>query len=264
LNTIKIILLAVSMAVAAEPVVQDSVVLLPPGAFAPSFSLQSPGGERHSLSMWCGKQLSKPHVNKVQHTIIVSFWATYCLPCQKEIPELMKFAEKHAKDPIKIFCISLDKEGEQIVSPFVKQKGYTIPVLLDPYKRIAANFGVKSLPALFVIGPDGIIRYSSVGYNEDVKLDELLEKAVQSAVQFKNFGPAPESGKIESVDVKPDIAVSLSQNIAPRDKWHSVARVECGEDLKIVAAESGVPADTLKLWCSQLKEAALEKWNSKK
>jgi thiol-disulfide isomerase/thioredoxin len=242
----------------ADSAVVDSVKILTPGVEAPSFSLPSLSGERQALNVWCGKQLQKPYVNKVPRTVILSFWATYCAPCQKEIPELMKFAEAHKKDPIKIFCISLDKEGAPAVRTFVNEKGYTLPVLLDSYKRTAANYGVNSLPALVVIGPDGIIRYSGVGYREDVPLAQILEGAVQAAVEGRNFGACEDPGKTQSVDVVQDNPAV--QDVAPRDRWHAIARVECGEDIQAVAGETGVSVDEMKMWYSQLKDAAVELW----
>jgi peroxiredoxin len=110
----------------------------------------------------------------------LSFWATYCLPCQKEIPELQKFMTNHTKDSIKLFCVSIDKEGADIVAPFVTKRDYTVPVLLDRYAKTAGRYGVKHLPALFVVDTHGIIRYSSTGYDDKVKLREKLEGLIRS------------------------------------------------------------------------------------
>jgi|GEM_PF-657972 len=260
------ILITTSVCACARAEEKGISTLLPPGAEAPSFSLPTLSGERQVLGVWCGKQLLKPYLNKIPHTVVISFWATYCKPCQKEIPELMKFAEKHKDDPIKIFCISLDKEGASVVAPFVKEKEYSLPVLLDPFKRTAERYGVKTLPALIVIGPDGIIRYASAGYKENVSLDNLLERAWDAAKQGKNLVvSASEMSGGESVEVREDATGGgQAVEVAPRDRWHAVARVECGENIKTVADELGVSSEEIKQWYAQLKEAALEMWKSKR
>ncbi|MBD3392624.1 MAG: redoxin domain-containing protein [Chitinivibrionales bacterium] len=236
---------------------------LPPGTEAPSFSLPTLSGGRETLRIWCGKKLAKPYVNKVPHTVVLSFWATYCKPCQKEIPELMKFAEKNKDEALKIFCISLDKEGASVVAPFVKEKGYALPVLLDPYKRTAQRYGVKTLPALVVIGPDGVVRYSSVGYKADVPFQKILKKAVASAKDGKNMSAA--EGEGESVDVRLDAEDTSSVGaVSPRERWKAVARVESGESLADVADELGIEEEQIKKWYEDLKKAAIELWKEEK
>jgi cytochrome c biogenesis protein CcmG/thiol:disulfide interchange protein DsbE len=137
----------------------------------------------------------KPYSNKVRNTVILSFWATYCQPCQKEIPELQKFMANHANDCDKTFLRQhRQRGGKDIVDPFVKKYHYTVPVLLDRYKVTAGRYGVKHLPALFVIDAHGVIRYSSTGYDDKMKLQDKLEGQIRSlkgpvAVKTKTGGP---------------------------------------------------------------------------
>ncbi len=70
---------------------KSSGELLKSGNRAPSFSLPRLKGKRSVLNVWCGESLRKPYINDKKHTVILSFWATYCAPCMKEIPKLMKF-----------------------------------------------------------------------------------------------------------------------------------------------------------------------------
>ncbi len=243
---------------------QELTKPLAPGGDAPSFSLPTLSGARQTLSVWCGKKLAKPYLNSSPHVVVLNFWATYCKPCQKEIPELMKFEKKHKEDLIKIFCISLDKEGASIVAPFVKEKGYTLPILFDPYKRTAQRYGVKSLPALVVVGPDGVVRFSSVGYSENVSLQKLLEKAMAAAKAGQNYFAAADEQPGESVEVKQDAddAEPAGAAISPRDKWRAVARVESGESAEDVSGELGVSPDEVRKWYNELKQAALEMWKT--
>jgi hypothetical protein len=132
-------------------------------------------------------------------------------------------------------------------------------MLLDPYKRTAQRYGVKSLPALVVVGPDGVIRYSSVGYKKDVPFQKVLERAFHAAINRENITADKESSG-ESVDVKQD--VHEVQQIPPRDRWRAVARVECGESIEDVADELGAKPEEIKEWYNDLKKKALELWKA--
>lgn len=237
--------------------------ILPPGTEAPSFSMPSLSGKRESLWVWCGKKLSKPYINDVPHIVIVNFWATYCKPCHKEIPELEKFYNKHKEENIKIFLISIDNKGAGIVVPFAEEKNYTLPILFDPYKKTAQRYGVKSLPALFVIGPDGVIRYSSMGYKEDVPIEETLEKVVGAIKAGEKVSIAQGGEKGETVAVRDGKKDTTPKEFTPKQKWNAVARIECGTSLDLVAAELDVPKEEIRKWYNELKKTALELWESK-
>ena len=179
-----------SMAAFAKDTTQST--LLPAGAIAPSFSLPLLDGNRLTLSTYCGETLSRPYLNKIRNTVVLSFWATYCKPCQKEIPELMSFAQKHKDDRVLVWCINIDKEGAALVGPFVNDRGYTVQVLLDPYMKTSQRYGVRSLPSLFVIDTLGVIRYSSSGYDEKNPIGLKLE-AIRKAM--REGRPVPVSGE---------------------------------------------------------------------
>ena len=236
--------------------------ILPPGTEAPTFSIPSLSGKRESLRIWCGKKLSKPYINNTPHIVVVSFWATYCKPCHKEIPELEKFYNKHKGENIKIFLISIDSKGAGIVVPFAKERNYTLPILFDPYKKTAQRYGVKSLPALFVIGPDGIIRYSSMGYKEEVPIEATLEKVIGAIKEGKEVPVETVGENGETVAVRDGKKDRTPPEITPKQKWNAVARIECGTSPDIVAAELDVPKDEIRKWYNELKKLAIDHWAS--
>jgi thiol-disulfide isomerase/thioredoxin len=240
------------------------------GTEAPSFSLPTLTGTREALSVWCGKTLSKPFVNSVPQTVILSFWATYCLPCQKEIPELMKFAEKHAGDKVKVFLVNIDPEGAAKAGPFVKDKGYTLPVLVDPYRKTAERYGVKELPSLVVIGADGVVRCSWSGYKAGTDLGAQLEKIMESINAGKPVVLDAEQVAGETVAVPASVPQEPAAAAAPetktfsaRQKWHAVAQIETGKTPDEVAQELGVSKVEVEQWYEELKKAALEMWGKK-
>ncbi|MBD3419360.1 MAG: redoxin domain-containing protein [Chitinivibrionales bacterium] len=238
----------------------DTSSILKAGTRAPTFSLPGLDGKRIALSVYCGDKLSKPHINDVKHIVVLSFWATYCKPCRKEIPELMKLAGKLSGKPVKIFCISIDKEGGSKVGPFVAEKKYSLPILLDPYSKTAERYGVTSLPSLFVIDKQGVVKYSSVGYDGKQPLDTKLEAIIRDVEAGKALSTASsEEGEREAVEA-PGVDESAPSRITPRQRWKAVARVEYGDDPQEVADELDVPVEALKTWYSQLKDAALNLW----
>jgi cytochrome c biogenesis protein CcmG/thiol:disulfide interchange protein DsbE len=248
--------------------------LLSAGTVAPGFSLPSLSGERVSLSTHCGEVLSKPFFNKIRHTVIISFWATYCKPCRKEIPELQTLAERYKKDNVLFLCISIDKEGSDIVGPFVKENNYSLQVLLDPYAKTSERYGVTSLPALFVIDTMGFIRFSSCGYDEKNPLGPKLEKILRSLKEgTKITVSADEDGvsvPVQSLDSAgasvakgaPVAGAKVPGSLTHKQKWNAIARVECGESIEKVAEAIGATPEELRAWYSDLKKAADNIWSS--
>ncbi|MBN1575232.1 MAG: TlpA family protein disulfide reductase [Chitinispirillaceae bacterium] len=251
------------LAVAALTVAAETPKILQPGTAGPTFSLPSLSQGRVALRLYCGDTLLKPHVNDIRHIVVMSFWATYCKPCQKEIPELMKFAEKHVGDSLKIFCISIDKEGERIVGPFIKEKGYTLPVLLDPYRKTAERYGVASLPALFVLDGRGIIRYASIGFKKNDPLDMKLEGIIGDIRSGRPVaaGAVVSQGESVAVEAAPASAPKLQRApLTAKDRWDAIVAVECGMSLEKLADSLAVEPQVIKGWYADLKKAAMGLW----
>ncbi len=250
---------------AAQP---EKTTVLPAGTAAPTFSLPTFDGDRVSLRTWCGDTLNKLHINPFRHVVILSFWATYCEPCKKEIPELTAIAQKHSTDSVKIFCISIDKEGASKVGPVVTERKYTLPVLLDPYCKTAERYGVSSLPALFVIDPMGNIRYSSSGYNENESLSQKIDSLISQIRQNKP-NPVLSAKDTTAAAMTPvssrDSGKSVAQKwISPKVRWDAIVRVECGVPVKNIADSLGVQPDEIRQWFTDLKKAATALWDTTK
>jgi peroxiredoxin len=245
----------------------DQTTVLQPPEPAPTFSLPTLTNDRVSLRLYCGDTLQKPHINSKRHIIVLSFWATYCKPCKKEIPELMKFAAGHTADSIKVFTVSIDNEGAGIIAPFVKKHRFTLPVLLDPYKKTAERYGVTSLPALFVIDERGIIRYSSVGFDEKESLETKLETIVSNLRQGRTVVQQPVPATEESVAAAnttpstPPAPAPQQKNLLPKDRWNAIVAVECGTAIDKLADSLMVTPEEIKKWYADLKNAAIKLWH---
>jgi thiol-disulfide isomerase/thioredoxin len=112
---------------------------------APDFSLQTPEGRTVKLSSLKGK------------VVIIDFWATWCGPCRKGIPDLIELKKKYGKQGFEVVGISVDTDTKSEVVPFVKNNGINYPVVFynDDVRRDYG--GIESIPTTFVIDKQGKI-----------------------------------------------------------------------------------------------------------
>tara|TARA_B100000212_G_C27376887_1_gene535138 strand:- start:1624 stop:2115 length:492 start_codon:yes stop_codon:yes gene_type:complete len=116
---------------------------------------------------------SKEYLGK--KNIVVSFFATWCVPCAKEIPELVKM-EKDLGDDFQFVLVDVN-EKRDLVKEYIEKKGFSIQVILDKYGRVFKAFGGDKLPLLVVIDKKGIITYHHTGYvdGDEKKLFKHLQ-----------------------------------------------------------------------------------------
>ncbi|OQX96443.1 hypothetical protein B6I21_00950 [candidate division KSB1 bacterium 4572_119] len=116
---------------------------------------------------------------------IVSFWATWCIPCRKEMDALQKIKEKFADKNIRIITISQDSPRSLAkVKSFVKTHHYDFTYLLDPGGETSAKLLVKSVPFTMLLDKNGKVIYSHRGYKKGDELEiekELLKYWSKSA-----------------------------------------------------------------------------------
>src|SRR5262245_16789827 len=105
------------------------------GQKAPDFSLPTLSGGTMSLASLRGK------------VVLIDFWAQWCEPCKKELPQLEKLS-KEFKDVV-ILTVNLDKSKDN-AQRLAKQLGITMPVLLDPAGSVAATYDLPKMPSSFL------------------------------------------------------------------------------------------------------------------
>jgi thiol-disulfide isomerase/thioredoxin len=129
-------------------------------AVAPEFTLPDLGGGDVSLSALRGRP------------VVIDFWATWCAPCERQVPVLNAFHDKYG-DRIPVLGIAVDVDGATSVTPFVEQHELRYRVLLGD-EGLAQDYDAFGFPTLYVIRPDGTIHSAHVG----VVSPEALEAAV--------------------------------------------------------------------------------------
>ena len=129
-------------------------------AVAPEFTLHDLAGGEVSLSALRGRP------------VVIDFWATWCAPCERQVPVLNAFHDKHG-DRIPVLGIAVDADGATSVPPFVAQHELRYRVLLGD-EGLAQDYDAFGFPTLYVVRPDGTIHSAHVG----VVSPEALEAAV--------------------------------------------------------------------------------------
>src|SRR5687768_4553935 len=91
--------------------------------------------------------------------VLLNVWATWCGPCEAEMPSMELLHRSYADSGLRIVAVSIDDPGaEETVRAFVARYGLTFDVLHDPDKRITRTYRTTGVPETFVIGRDGVIR----------------------------------------------------------------------------------------------------------
>ncbi|OQX96399.1 hypothetical protein B6I21_01095 [candidate division KSB1 bacterium 4572_119] len=159
---------------------QEQATELKVGDMSSTFFLKTLKGQDFFLRDYCGK-LRQPWKNKTQHIVILSFFATWCKPCMEEIPILEKISHKYSDKNVKIFLVDV-KEKKELVSKFIKDKNFQLPVLLDIYGVISKKYQVEKLPKLIIVNRDGRVAFIKDGFDKDInsilsfQLEKMLEQ----------------------------------------------------------------------------------------
>lgn len=130
------------------------------GKPAPSFTLTDLSGKEHSLSDFRGK------------AVALDFWATWCAPCRKELPDLAEVAKNLESEGIVL--LTINAESKEKVEKFLKDINISPTVLLDKDKTIMAKYNVQAIPMLFLIDRKGVIKDIHVGLLSQEKIKEAF------------------------------------------------------------------------------------------
>jgi peroxiredoxin len=147
------------------------------GKEAPTFSLPDSQQKYVALRDFCGPKLNKPWINKTKQVVVLSFFATYCKPCLQEIPHLEKIENNFSGQAVKFLLVNVGEE-EAKIKEFLSSNSVGLDILLDRYSKIAEKYDALSLPRLYVIDKEGIVRKEQKGFSDpeqfEVELTRLL------------------------------------------------------------------------------------------
>ena len=135
------------------------------GFSAPEFSLEALDGSVVTLSELRGQP------------VVVNLWASWCLPCQKEMPAFERAYEDYKDTGLLILGVNLTaQDSEATARAFVAEHGLTFPILLDRDGKAARAYQVMGLPSTYFVDRDGIIQSVVVG-------GPLSEASIRSRIE---------------------------------------------------------------------------------
>jgi len=109
--------------------------------------------------------------------VLVNFFASWCVPCQQEHPQLERFVAMHkAKGDATVFGVIFDDTTAN-ARAFVQRSGGDWPIVADPGGTVALDYGVRGPPESYLIGPDGTVLAKFIGAVTADGLDRILARA---------------------------------------------------------------------------------------
>jgi peroxiredoxin len=131
------------------------------GEIAPDFTLPTLRGNSVKLSDYRGK------------VIFLNIWATWCPPCREEMPSMEALYRRLKGREFEMLAVSIDRDGGEVVGPFVAKYGLTFPVLLDSGNKTYKLYGLTGVPETFIIDRNGVVLYKIIGAQDWMKKDWL-------------------------------------------------------------------------------------------
>lgn len=136
-----------------------------PGQPAPNFKVVTTSGQPVSMDNYRG------------YVLVIDFFATWCPPCKESIPHLVEMNRKYSKQGLQVLGLSLDEDGERVVKSFAEERRINYPVALAG-ESVQTDFGLRSVPVMFVIDKRGKIAEVFTGFSEGIgrSLENLVRK----------------------------------------------------------------------------------------
>ncbi|WP_130868226.1 cytochrome c biogenesis protein/redoxin [Intestinimonas massiliensis (ex Afouda et al. 2020)] len=148
-----------------------------PVVAAPDFTLTDQYGNTHTLSDYKGK------------TVFLNFWATWCGPCKREMPDIQALYESHGENEGDVIVLGVagpkteqnpfTNEGSQEdVEQFLEDNGYTFPVVMDLTGEIQSAYAISAFPTTFMIDSNGNV----YGYVPGALTGDIMESIIQQTI----------------------------------------------------------------------------------
>jgi peroxiredoxin len=127
------------------------------------FSLAALDGRTYNLDALRGK------------VVLLNFWATWCPPCRREMPDMEKLYQRFAQKGLVVLAVSDEKR--ETVEEFLKKQNYTFPVLLDPDRKVNTAFGIEGIPNSFLFDRQGKLVAQSIDMRTERQFLEMFQEA---------------------------------------------------------------------------------------
>lgn len=126
---------------------------------APQLPLQGLDGAMHTLEEWQGR------------TVLLNYWATWCIPCRSEMPLLARYHE--SRDDVTVIGVNY-REDWDAAQDYVDELALPFPILLDEDAELAKRLGVLGLPTTYLIDRSGRLVTTHIGELDEAEIEALL------------------------------------------------------------------------------------------
>jgi len=149
-----------SAALAGPEMIPEKVVDLV-GRTAPPFTAQDDDGAPFELDSTRGKP------------VVLSFWASWCGPCRKELPALAEYQKTH--DDVVIYAVNVDRERAK-AQQFLARVKFDLPIIWDNNAEALGQYDVLSMPTMFLLDAQGTVKWRKSGFSVEKGLTELEDQ----------------------------------------------------------------------------------------
>ena len=112
--------------------------------------------QRFTLKDTAGRELSLSDILKENKVVLLNFWATWCPPCQEEIPDLIRLQTQYKDRGFTVLGVDVAESAKK-VSSFVAKHGMNYPIVLDADSEVSEKFQVVGIPTSLLVSSDGKI-----------------------------------------------------------------------------------------------------------
>lgn len=131
---------------------------------APEFTLKDAAGNTVHMSDYKGK------------VVLVDFWATWCGPCNIEIPWFREFESRYKDRGFEVLGVSMDENGWKAVTPYAKRKKMNYQLVLADELTTQLYGGIQALPTAFIVDREGRIAAVHVGLSARNEIEDAIEQ----------------------------------------------------------------------------------------
>jgi thiol-disulfide isomerase/thioredoxin len=123
---------------------------------APAFELETLHHSKRALADYRG------------HVVLINFWASWCAPCQAELPALDRVASEMPQARVKVLAVNVDEDraaAEKLLSRLGLDRRAAIDVLWDSRSKVVSAYDIEAMPSSFILDRKGIVRYAHAGFH---------------------------------------------------------------------------------------------------